>query len=134
MGSTPIVSTTHRSTSKNGAKAPKRIIRPKVKTVGRQPTNKGSSPLLSAKLQVDRGSQQMTVKLWVFTTNRTLLSLRGNTRRKSARESVRRAMDSPFEKTKAVARQVQIWESLRTAETRWVRAPQFPFNSCLSGC
>ncbi len=37
----------------------------------------------------------MTVKLWVFTTNRTPLSLRGNTRRKLARDSNRRATDSP---------------------------------------
>ena len=44
--------TTHRSTSKWGRKPPKRIIRPKVKTVGCQPTNKGSSPLLSAKTLV----------------------------------------------------------------------------------
>jgi hypothetical protein len=33
--------------------------------------------------------------LWVFTTNRTFPSLRGNTRRKLAREGNRRAMDSP---------------------------------------
>ena len=47
-GSSPATATTHRSTSKWGRKPPKRIIRPKVKTVGCQPTNKGSSPLLSA--------------------------------------------------------------------------------------
>ena len=58
-------------------------------------TIRGFNSLLFHPSQVDRDSQQMTVKLWVFTTNRTLLSLRGNTRRKSARESNRRATDSP---------------------------------------
>lgn len=107
MSSTLTYSTTHRSTSKNGAKAPKwKSLWYAYGTV------RGFNSLLFHPPQVDRGSQQMTVKLWVFTTNRTLLSLRGNTRRKSARESDRRATDSPIEKPKAVACQVRIWESL----------------------
>ena len=76
-----------------GAKAPKRIIRPKVKTVGRQPTNKGSSPLLSAKSQVDRDSQK-----WLFAQGREEKSLVGTgpkESRKLARESNRRTTDSP---------------------------------------
>ena len=71
----------------------------------------------------------MTVKLWVFTTKRTLFSLRDYTRRKSARYCNRRAMDSPSRNQRRWLAKSIYGKSLRThCENSCGCKPHYPFQ------
>ena len=95
-------------------------------------TVRGFNSLLSHSPQVDRGNQKMTVMFGVLSNNehRTYSILRVKSVSRHDTATVGYGQSCVISKG-LVAPSPQMGKPIRTAETRWVRAPHFPFNSCL---